>query len=60
MDIRPIKTEADYDWALKEIEPYFEHEPVLDSEGAERFNVLSALIGAYEARCWPIEMGGKE
>ena len=26
-DIRPIRTEADYDWALKEIEPYFAREP---------------------------------
>ena len=56
MDIRPIKTEADYDWALREVEQYFEHEPVLGSEGAKRFDVLSALIESYEAKCWPIEM----
>jgi HTH-type transcriptional regulator / antitoxin HigA len=55
MDIRPIKTEDDYDWALKEIEQYFEHEPALGSEDAGRFDVLSALIEAYEAKAWPIE-----
>jgi HTH-type transcriptional regulator/antitoxin HigA len=56
MDIRPIKTEADYDWALKEVEQYFEHEPAPGSEDAKRFDVLSTLIEAYEAKHWPIEM----
>jgi len=56
MDIRPIKTEADYDWALKEVEQYFEHEPALGSEDAQRFDVLSTLIEAYEEKRWPIEM----
>jgi HTH-type transcriptional regulator/antitoxin HigA len=55
MDIRPIKTEADYDWALREIEHYFEKEPALGSTAAARFDVLAALIEAYEARVWPIE-----
>jgi len=27
MDIRPLRTEADYDRALAEIEAYFRHEP---------------------------------
>jgi HTH-type transcriptional regulator/antitoxin HigA len=27
MDVRPLRTEADYDWALAEIEPYFIDEP---------------------------------
>jgi HTH-type transcriptional regulator/antitoxin HigA len=55
MDIRPIKTEADYDWALAEIEPYFVDEPAAGSPEAARFDVLAALIEAYEARVWPIE-----
>lgn len=56
MDIRPIRTEADYDWALREIEPYFEHEPAPGSADADRFDVLATLIEAYETRHHPIEV----
>ncbi|MCB5945385.1 type II toxin-antitoxin system HigA family antitoxin [Acidocella sp. KAb 2-4] len=55
MDIRSIKTEADYDWALKEIEQYFEHEPAAGTAEADRFDVLATLIDAYEAKHWHIE-----
>lgn len=55
MDIRPIETEADYDWALREIEQYFALEPACETPEAARFAVLSALIGAYEDRHWSIE-----
>jgi HTH-type transcriptional regulator/antitoxin HigA len=55
MDIRPIKTEADYDWALREIEPYFAREPKRGSAEADRFDVLAALIEVYEANHWPID-----
>ena len=54
-NIRAIRTEADYDWALAEIEQYFLGEPEPGSPSAERFDVLAALIEAYEARHWPIE-----
>lgn len=55
MDIRPLRTEADYDWALAEIEPYFTNPPPVDTADAERFDVLAMLIEAYEARHWPID-----
>jgi HTH-type transcriptional regulator / antitoxin HigA len=55
MDVRPIRTEADYDWALKEIEPYFQREPKRGTPGADRFDVLAALIEVYEAKNWPVE-----
>jgi HTH-type transcriptional regulator/antitoxin HigA len=55
MDIRPLRTEADYDWALAEIAPYFARPPALGTPGAERFDVLAALIENYEAKHWPIE-----
>jgi HTH-type transcriptional regulator/antitoxin HigA len=55
MDIRAIRTEADYDWALKEIERYFENEPEPGTPEADRFDVLASLIGAYEDKHWPIE-----
>jgi len=54
-NIRAIRTEADYDWALAEIEKYFLKEPEPDTPAAERFDVLAALIEAYEAKYWPIE-----
>lgn len=54
-NIRAIRTETDYDWALAEIEQYFLKEPDPGTPAAERFDVLSALIEAYEAKHWPIE-----
>jgi HTH-type transcriptional regulator/antitoxin HigA len=58
MDIRPVKTEADYDWALKQIEPYFDDVPRRGSPEAARFDVLATLIEAYEAKYWPIDPPG--
>lgn len=55
MDIRPIRTDDDYETMLREIEPYFDREPEPGTAEADRFDVLSALIGAYEQRHWPIE-----
>jgi HTH-type transcriptional regulator/antitoxin HigA len=55
MDIRPLRTEADYDWALVEIAPYFENEPEPGTLKADRFDVLAALIEQYEAHHWRIE-----
>ena len=55
MDIRPIRTETDYKWALAEIEHYFDHEPASGTPDADRFEVLADLIEAYEARHHPID-----
>jgi HTH-type transcriptional regulator/antitoxin HigA len=55
MDMRAIRTEADYDWALAEIEPYFEQQPVPGSPEADRFDVLAALIKVYEDEHQPID-----
>jgi HTH-type transcriptional regulator/antitoxin HigA len=49
MDVRPIHTEADYEWALKEVEQYFDNVPASNTPEAERFDVLSTLIEKYEA-----------
>ena len=46
MDIRPIKTEADYQAALKEIDRLFDAEPNT-SEG-DRLEILTTLVEAYE------------
>ena len=55
MDIRPLRTEQDYDWALAEIEQYFDHVPEPGTPAADRFDVLADLIDNYENRHWPIE-----
>jgi HTH-type transcriptional regulator/antitoxin HigA len=55
MDVRPIRNEADYRWAVAEIEQYFDKEPARGTPEADRFLVLGDLIEAYEAKHWPIE-----
>jgi HTH-type transcriptional regulator/antitoxin HigA len=55
MDVRPIKTETDYQWALAEAAHYFEHQPKPGTPDGDRFDVLADLIEAYENRNWPIE-----
>jgi HTH-type transcriptional regulator/antitoxin HigA len=55
MRIQPIRSETDYDAALQEIVAYFEREPEPGSAEADRFDVLAALIKAYEDEHWPIE-----
>jgi HTH-type transcriptional regulator/antitoxin HigA len=49
-NIRPIKTPADLEWALGEIEPYFVNSPEPGTAAADRFDVLADLIEAYENR----------
>jgi HTH-type transcriptional regulator/antitoxin HigA len=53
--IRPIRSEADYDAALEEIERYFENEPKLGTPEADRFDLLALIIEDYERQRWPIE-----
>ena len=53
--IRPIRSEADYDEALGEIEQYFENEPKAGTPEADRFDLLALVIEDYERRRWPIE-----
>lgn len=50
MDVRPLRTDEDHAWALREIEPYFDREPEPGSPEGDRFEVLSVLIEAYEDR----------
>ena len=52
MDIRPIKTEADYQAALVEVERLFAAEP--DTPEGDRLDILSTLLEAYEVQTAPI------
>jgi len=53
-DIRPLKTEADYDAALADIERYFDSEPAPGTPEADRFDLLALVIADYEAKHWAI------
>jgi HTH-type transcriptional regulator/antitoxin HigA len=55
MDIRPLRSEADYDAALTEIERYFEREPEIGTAEADRFDLLALVIADYEAKHWAID-----
>ncbi len=53
MDIKPIKTEADYRAALKEIEILMMIEP--DTLEGEKLDVLVTLVEAYELKHYPLD-----
>ena len=50
MNIRAVHNEADYAWALREIETYFDKTPTPGTKEADRFDILAALIKEYEDR----------
>ena len=55
MEVRAIRTDEDLDWALAEIEQYFDAPPAPGTDEADRFDILTDLIEAYENREYPIE-----
>ncbi len=52
MEIKPIRTEADYEAALKEVEKLMESQP--GTPEGDRMDVLVTLIESYEAKHFPI------
>lgn len=52
-DLHPIRTEAYHKAALATIEAYFDAPPVAGSAEGDRFDILAALIEAYEIKHWP-------
>jgi HTH-type transcriptional regulator / antitoxin HigA len=52
--IQAIRTETDYQQALKLVAPYFDSEPELDSDAGAHFEAMVTLIEAYEAKHYPI------
>jgi HTH-type transcriptional regulator / antitoxin HigA len=53
-NIRPIKTQDDYNWAIAEITHYFDNQPEPETPDGDRFDVLATLIEAYEDEHYPI------
>lgn len=54
MDIRPIKTDADYRTALNDIENLMMAEP--DTVEGEKLDILVTLVEAYEAKHFPMDL----
>lgn len=56
MEIRPIRTEADYNAALKTISGLMESDPEIGTPDGDRLDVLATLVQAYEAQHFPIDL----
>ncbi len=52
MDIKPIRTEADHEAALAEVESLWEAPP--GSPESDRLEILGTLVEAYEEKHHPI------
>jgi HTH-type transcriptional regulator/antitoxin HigA len=50
MDIRPIRTEADCNAALKEISALLDTDPEPGTPEGDRLDILATLVKAYEAK----------
>jgi HTH-type transcriptional regulator / antitoxin HigA len=55
MDIKPIKSEADHEAALREIETLWG--AAEGTMGGDRLDVLATLIEAYEEKCERADIG---
>ena len=55
MEIKAIRTEADYLAALREVSALINLDPASDSPEGERLEVLGTLVQAYEAKHYPID-----
>lgn len=56
MEIRPIRTEADYKAALKVISQLMENDPDVGTPDGDRLDVLTTLVQAYETKNFPISL----
>jgi len=54
MEIKPIRSEADYQSALKEVESLMMAQP--NTPDGEKLDVMVNLIEAYEAKNYPLEL----
>ena len=55
MEIKAIRTEADYFAALGEVSALIDLDPAADSAEGERLDVLGTLVQAYETKHHPID-----
>ena len=55
MEVRAIRTDADYRGALREVSALIDLDPDRDSPQGERLEVIGTLVQAYEAEHYPID-----
>lgn len=55
MQIKPIRTEQDYEAALSVVSPMFDNEPELNTPEGDYFEVMCLLIEEYEKNHYPID-----
>ncbi|WP_426576342.1 helix-turn-helix domain-containing protein [Xenorhabdus stockiae] len=55
MNIKPIRTEQDYQKALKAIAPLFDNQPEIGTPEFDFMEVMVLLIEAYESEHYPID-----
>ena len=55
MNIKPIKTEQDYDNALQRVDELIEINPALDTPLSDELEILVLLIEKYEEKHYSIE-----
>ncbi|MBP6018662.1 MAG: helix-turn-helix domain-containing protein [Burkholderiaceae bacterium] len=56
MEIRPIRTTADYKATLKQVAQLMEQDPELGTPEGDCLDVLVTLVQSYEARHYPIDL----
>lgn len=55
MNIHPIRNEADYKNALRELSAYFDDEPAPGTPAGDRFEIMLTLVEAWEAKHHPVD-----
>ena len=58
MDVRPLHSEQDYDWAIREVANYFDNQPAHGSAEGDRFEVLTTLLKEYEEKHFEMPHAG--
>jgi HTH-type transcriptional regulator/antitoxin HigA len=56
VEICPIRTQDDYQAALREVSAFFDQEPEPRSPEGDRFEIMLTLLEAYEAQHFPIDL----
>lgn len=56
MNIRPIRTEQEYQAALKALSPLFDQEPEPNTPEGDYFEVMLTLVEAYERQHIPVAL----
>ncbi|WP_297846483.1 transcriptional regulator [Pseudomonas sp.] len=56
MNIRPIRTDQDYQEALKDVSTLFDNEPEPGTPEGDRFEVMITLIEAYESKHYVVDL----